>query len=114
MIQANAAFRTVRIAPVRQAGHDCSKRSKQTGTYSDKSSIGCPNVVFRRDQPDDIKDSCEHPGRYRHIGNNWMQGMTKPRSIEKTFQASWRLALGANDDLDEMLQRIAQSFCKRL
>src|SRR5258708_31185665 len=53
VIEANASFSTVGIAPIGQAGHNRTKGSEEAYDHSDKGSIGCPGGVSN--QPDDVE-----------------------------------------------------------
>src|SRR6266487_5216212 len=112
VIEANASLSTVGIAPIGQASHNRAQRSQEAHDHGDEGSIRCPGGM--RDQPDDIKDGSEHPGRNGHIGNDRVQWMTEPCPIEQALEASGRFPLRANDDPYCVLQGIAQSLRERL
>ena len=89
----------------------CATRGKITAT---KAPYTAHVLWARGDQPDDIKERGEHPGRDGYIGDDRVQRMTQPRSVEQAPEASWRLSLRTDHHLDQMLQAIAQPLQERL
>src|SRR5258708_18059809 len=80
MIEANASLSTVGITPIGQAGHNRTHRCQEAYDHSNKGSIHCPGGMS--DQPDDVKDGGEHPGRDGYIGQHPLQRMSTPVPID--------------------------------
>src|SRR5581483_3235351 len=110
VIKADTALGAVGIAPIGETGTGRTQRAEDTKNDGGLRPASSPGKVDRRDEPNKVKDCCNYPGPDRNICQHRVQRMTEPGAVEETLKAARWLAISADQDANNMLQLIAQTF----